>query len=72
MKNLKAEIQNLSEYKKDLENRLKEYTGKTGENPREIINYFKEEADPHNMKPPGEAEKIYCKLMNEFLTETGH
>jgi hypothetical protein len=67
-----AERENLNSYLMDLNDRLGAYTAKTGECHREIIRYFKEEADPYNLKPPGEQYKEYCKLLNEFLTKAGY
>jgi len=66
-----AEVDRYSNYSQDIDARLRKYAEQTGEDWVEVKRYFKQEADPHNMKSPNEALDIYFKLVDEFLTGEG-
>lgn len=66
-----AEVNRYSNYSQDIDARLRKYAEQTGEDWVEVKRYFKQEADPDNMKSPNEALDIYFKLVDEFLTGEG-
>ena len=66
-------VNQMSDYDQDLDNRLKKYLVA---NPKEPSfewwkDYFQTKANPYNMKNSSEAFLIYTRLMNDFLEGQG-
>jgi hypothetical protein len=67
---MRTEHEIMSVYNQDLNARLKKYCDDNEPGTfAEYKRFFKEEADPYNMKSPGEAFNIYTDKLNDFLTK---
>jgi hypothetical protein len=66
------ELNRYSSYNQDINERLKAYADKNGEDYSKMKSYFMNEADPQNMKFPKEAKNAYFEIVNDFLSEKGY
>lgn len=66
-KNFNENVDRYSQYSRDIDQKLKDYAEISGDDWIEIKNYFREQADPYNMKTPNEALDAYFKLVEDFL-----
>jgi hypothetical protein len=70
---MRTEHEIMVQYNQDINTRLKKYCDEKEPGLfSEYKNFFKEEADPYNMKSPGDATNEYFKIANDFLTKQGY